>query len=1300
MNHRNTLNTRLLPLSILISSLVSGGAIAAATANVGNPVITKETATGEFQLVSNGTSFLIPDNTNVVQPAVEKTIYEKLEAYLTSGFITQEQKEKWTDNLKQLDEKKEAEKAAQEAADSADAKVKKLEDDIIALASQKADAEKVKDEKEKAKKSAEDAVKNTNIAKDGAITAAAKTKNWKEADLKIADKVNEFVAESAKELKTATEEFELATEKSNKAAEDKRLHKEKIQKLTSEISDLVQKEATAQGETSGLDTKLKEANKAQGEAENDSTTEIYKAKKAHEATEANLTNGTADEKKAALANQEAYDKEVKIFTDAATVAQKEFDENAKNIKQLGTDKSAAESKKSAEEQKTAGIDKAAADAANAVTPLEKAKTSAQQKENEIKAVEKAITDADNAEKLAAAADKEFDDSAVELDNITQENTAAETEKSNAETDLNTKKDELKDASGAVTDFSKQTAVDLPAVDTTIAQNAIETVAADAIAINTQVAGGRQVVAGKGKIIGSIVTGSGKITLAKNAQAIDTLITDGTMTNNGGTDTNTLVGAKGQLILTGSSDTELAKSESAVVEKGGVVTAGMNSLINNMVSEGDITAKDNAFISKTTIKGGSLTLQDKAFATDTTLENGVFTLEADTGAKGTTINGGVFDAKARATIEDTIIKGGEFNVAAGSNATNTTVNGGKFELSGAADDTELNAGEFIVNAGAIATNTTVNGGKFNLSGTAEDTVVNDGEFIVNAGATANNTTVNGGKFNLSGTAANTALNGGEFIVNAGATANNTTVKGAQFNLMNKAQASKLVVDSGKVLIAGKLNDATFIDSAAAFDKTAKVSGLIDSDAKSNVTVLDGATTKDADLNLAGNMLLLVGDMQQLLAANTSRAASHRAAASNPAQFAFKNVTLKGGTIDMSHSDSQLTMASLAGQGTFNLGSALYNQASAPLHVTGDADGEFALQINNHNNGVAPTNLNVIDVDGTNAARFTLANGPVDLGNYKHSLVSDGKGGYRLVADKSALSAGVAAVMAVANTMPVIFNAELSSIQNHLDKQTTDANESGVWLTYLNDNYKVKGTAANFDQKLNGVTLGGDKAIEVGDAVVSVGAFASHSSSNIKSDYQSSGSVESNSLGAYAQYLSNGGYYFNSVLKTNQFKQNLSVTSLGHSVNGTTNLSGMGVALKAGKQFNINDMYFSPYAALSSFSSGKSQYKLSNGMAAQNQGAHTTTGTIGMNTGYRYVLNSGVELKPYTTFSLDHDFVANEKIMINNEMFNNSRKGSRANAGVGINVNLTKNLSIGSEVKFSKGKNIETPMTINMGVGYTF
>ncbi|HDL6965063.1 TPA: autotransporter outer membrane beta-barrel domain-containing protein [Yersinia enterocolitica] len=815
-------------------------------------------------------------------------------------------------------------------------------------------------------------------------------------------------------------------------------------------------------------------------------------------------------------------------------------------------------------------------------------------------------------------------------------------------------------------------------------------------------GGAATVGEFAKIV-DLYSTKGTIKLDKGAQASFTTIDDGTLTIAAGAkaDNTTLSNATLDLVEGATADNTTLQANSAFTLKDKAITAGTTLHEDSSVFavEDGATAK-SSFVIKGTMtlnsgakaegielhKDGHLDIKDGAHVVNTTLKSAQLKLGANAQVDGTNVTAdSTLTLLAGAQTKDTIVtEGGQFIVNAQAIANNTKIISSYFD----------------VEAGATANTTTVDGGKFDLSGSAENTVLNDGEFIVNIGSNATNTTVNGGKFNLSGTADKTTLIDGDFIVNAGATANNTTVKGSAFNLMEKAQASKLMVDHGKVLIAGKLNDATFIDSAAAFDKTAKVSGLINIDAKSNVAVLDGATTKAADLNLAGNMLLLVGDMQQLLAANTSRAASHRAAASNPAQFAFKNVTLKGGTIDMSHSDSQLAMASLAGQGTFNLGSALYNQASAPLHVTGDADGEFALQINNHNNGVAPTNLNVIDVDGTNGARFTLANGPVDLGNYKHSLVSDGKGGYRLVADKTAVTAGVAAVMAVANTMPVIFNAELSSIQNHLDKQTTDANESGVWLTYLNDNYKVKGTAANFDQKLNGVTLGGDKAIEVGDAVVSVGSFASHSSSNIKSDYQSSGSVESNSLGAYAQYLSNGGYYFNSVLKINQFKQNLSVTSLGHSVNGSTNLSGMGVALKAGKQFNINDMYFSPYAALSSFSSGKSQYKLSNGMAAQNQGAHTTTGTIGMNTGYRYVLNSGVKLKPYTTFSLDHDFVANEKIMINNEMFNNSRKGSRANAGVGINVNLTKNLSIGSEVKFSKGKNIETPMTINMGVGYTF
>ncbi|WP_261371947.1 autotransporter outer membrane beta-barrel domain-containing protein [Yersinia mollaretii] len=767
----------------------------------------------------------------------------------------------------------------------------------------------------------------------------------------------------------------------------------------------------------------------------------------------------------------------------------------------------------------------------------------------------AITTAKNAELLVDKATNEHTEAEKAAKALADQYATAQQAKTDAATVLADKTSELDAAVAEVAKLEKVTnpTTDTPVFEQMIAKGEKQDIIADTAAFGSKVAGGTQNVANKGKIIGSIVTEEGAINLEAGAAAVDTVITQGTMTNNGGTDTNTLVGEKGKLELAGVDATQIAKSNKAKVLAGGEVTLGDHSEVELMVTSGIVKASGSAQLIGTTIEAGELSIAEGAVATGTTLKNGSFT------------------------------------------------------------------------------------------------------------------------------------------VNDGATANDTTLKGGEFNLMEQAKATQLLVENGYALIAGQLKDATFNGGTALFDATSEVSGTIDSGKGSLINVIDSANTQDADLNLAGNM--------QLLAKNAPRAAMLRAAAmTNPAQFAFKNVTLSGGTVDMSSTNTQLTMTSLAGDGTFVLAPSLYNQANAPLNVTGDANGTFGIQLKD--NGVAPTNLKIIDVQGVNAARFALTNGPVNLGNYKHILVSDGQGGYKLVADTTTLTPSSAGVLAVANTLPVIFNAELSSIQNRLDKQTTSANESGVWINYLNDNFKVSGTAANFDQKLNGMTLGGDKAIDLGDAVLSVGGFGSYSNSDIKSDYQSSGSVKSNSLGAYAQYLTNNGYYLNGVLKANQFKQNLTVTSQGNSASGSANVSGLGVAVKAGKHINFDALYVSPYAALSTFASGKSQYQLSNGMEAKNQGSRNTTGTLGVNTGYRFVLNNGAEIKPYTLLSVDHDLMASNDVVVNNETFDNSRKGTRVNAGVGVNINMTKNLSVGSEVKLSKGKNIDTPITINLGVGYTF
>ncbi|CRY55198.1 autotransporter protein [Yersinia intermedia] len=888
----------------------------------------------------------------------------------------------------------------------------------------------------------------------------------------------------------------------------------------------------------------------------------------------------------------------------------------------------------------------------------------------------------------------------------------------------------------------------------------QTIATGGASLGNQIIGKIQTVAKDAVAKDSTISGTGgKQVLEAGAQSIGTIVNDlAVLENKGGDDYVSVINSGGMLSLAGADKDNLAKSVGAKVLEGGNVTVGEFAQINSLSStKGKIELKTGAVAVNTTIDGGSLTIEAGAEAKNTHLldtnldlvegakadgtfigDNSTFTIKSNAKASATTLVGpnsqfivedgakatlsrlydGTMTVKSGAIAVNTVLsglEGSELILESGAKANNTEVHGmghGFTIHSGAeAVNTQLSFAKLILEKGAKADGTTLlDGSSFTLldgaetkdthvaygvftlekNATANTTTLQYGEFIVKEGATANNSTVNSGQFNLVGTAENTTLNNGKFNVAGGATANNTTVKGGKFSVMDRARAMKLELENGIAMIAGQLEDATLNGGSAIFDKTAEISGTIDSKANSVISVYEGAKTADADLNLGGNL--------RLIGANAPQSAFHRAAMINPAQFAFKNVTLNGGTIDMSSTNTQLTMASLAGNGNFTLASSLYNQANAPLNVLGNANGTFDIQIKD--NGVAPTNLKLISVQGANNARFTLGNGAVNLGNYLHTLVSDGQGGFKLVADLAVLTPSTAGVLAVANTLPVIFNAELSSIQNRLDKQSTSGNKSGVWVNYLNDNFKISGTAANFDQKLSGMTFGGDKAIEIGDSVLSVGGFGSYSNSDIKSDYQSSGSVKSNSLGAYAQYLTDNGYYLNGVLKANQFKQKLDIVSHSHSASGHANVSGLGIAVKVGKHINLDAAYISPYVAMSTFTSGKSSSELSNGMKIDNKGSSNTTGTIGMTTGYRFVLNNGAEIKPYALLSFDQDLKASNDVMINNEMFDNSRKGTRINAGLGANVNVTKNLSVGSEVKVSKGKNVDTPVTINLGVAYTF
>ncbi len=1533
MKNSNTLNTRLLPLSILISSLVSGGAMAILpiyTQEKGPAAPTQSVLTGAFEQVASAGSFMVtseseqtgateqkagtgaaeqgggnttevtPPTTTPPEPEITEPeqpgLLDKIKDLLGLGEITQEQAKALTKSITDKAEKVKVQADAQLVLESAQKEAQKAAEDALYLKNENVSYQAFAQTEEKIKKEAADAKNKQDGIKETAIKAVIVNSVALAPDAKdIADQVTKAVIDTTKVQGEKAVELDKKTTEAQKAQNAKEANTAALADIEGRLKPVA--EALTQATDTDkvkLDGKLQEAQEAKDTKDGKNDDGGYKKLfDAHEKTKKNLTiaeddnnSGQQDKLATAKENQAKYNAAAKKELNAIAEAQEAVKAIDAKIRELTKKQGEITLEKTTETNKTDGLDSTLASANSAkVTAqgeFDTAKNAAELAKTAAEAIETAkITD--KAVEDATAAHQEAADKAEQTQKDLKQ---AEAVKIKAD-QLVVDKDSLltaakQDLEKLIADQnSVQPTPDLPAIDVTIEPTKTQDVIDGTSAIATQVAGGTQNVAKGGKAIDSVITKDGIVNLAAGANAKGTEVTKGTLNNNGGVDTDTVVGAEGKLVLTGGSETAIATSTGAKVAAGGVVTAGNHSVIEKMISSGDVAASGNAIVRDTTINDGKLSLAGTATANNTTFNGGIFSVEGDTAATKTTMTGGKFAVTGNAKIDDTVLNASDFSLADNATANNTTLTGGTFTVAGDTavsatnmtggkfavtgnakiDDTVLSASDFSLADNATANNTTLTGGTFaaagdtavsatNMTGgkfavtgnaTIKDTVLSASDFSLADNATANNTTLTGGTFTVAGdtavsatnlregnfdvkgnatikdtvlnasdfsladkatannttltdgtftvagdaavtatnmsggkfavkgkakikdtqlsagnftlaenaTANDTTLNGGKFDVSNEATATNTTINNGLFTLKDGAHADSTTVNSGTFVmadqstangiqlvdsaftlasgakasgitkltggqaqVAGSLESLSLTGGRADFANSAKASGLLDISADSQIIMNRGADTEQANLNLAGRLELLASDVAQAVAQPVARAAMELSnaravmpapampvpAAAPVAHFALNDVVMTGGTVDMSNAkNAQLTMASLNGTGNFNLGSVMQSDSVAPLNVSGDANGDFIIAMNS--SGQAPTNLNVVNTNGGDA-RFALANGPVALGNYMTNLAKDANGNFVLTADKSAMTPGTAGILAVANTTPVIFNAELSSIQQRLDKQSTETNQSGMWGSYLNNNFAVKGRAANFDQKLNGMTLGGDKATALADGVLSVGGFASYSSSDIKTDYQSKGKVDSHSFGAYAQYLANSGYYMNAVVKNNQFSQDVNITSINGSASGVSNFSGMGIALKAGKHFNFNEAYVSPYVAMSAFSSGKSNISLSNGMEAQSSSTRSTMGTLGVNAGYRFVMNNGAELKPYAIFAVDHEFAKNNQVTVNQEVFDNNLSGTRVNTGAGMNVNITPNLSVGSEVKLSSGKDIKTPVTINLNVGYSF
>ncbi|WP_240356750.1 autotransporter outer membrane beta-barrel domain-containing protein [Pseudomonas sp. 15A4] len=407
--------------------------------------------------------------------------------------------------------------------------------------------------------------------------------------------------------------------------------------------------------------------------------------------------------------------------------------------------------------------------------------------------------------------------------------------------------------------------------------------------------------------------------------------------------------------------------------------------------------------------------------------------------------------------------------------------------------------------------------------------------------------------------------------------------------------------------------------------------------------------------------------------------------------------------------QLNVGTLSGNGTFIMDADYLTNEHDLLNVTGSATGSHTLLI--AGSGVDPTSpqpLTIVQTGGGDATFALAGDGAVDVGTYSYQLASasNGAGGtdWFLDPNTATISPGTRSVLALFNTAPTVWYGELTSLRSRMGELRFNGGKSGGWVRTYGNKYNVdEASGVGYQQTQQGVSLGADAPLPIGDGQWLVGVLAGHSKSDLDLSRGTSGTVNSYYAGIYTTWMDQAsGYYFDGVLKFNRFRNDSKVSiSDGTRAKGDYDNSGAGGSVEFGRHIKLNDGYFiEPYSQLSAVVIQGKDYRLNNDMRAEGDRTRSLLGKVGMTAGRNFEMSDGKVVQPYVRVAGVHEFAKNNEVQVNNNVFNNDLSGSRGELGAGVAVAFSDSLQVHADFDYANGENIEQPFGANVGLRYSW
>ncbi|MDN1857477.1 autotransporter outer membrane beta-barrel domain-containing protein [Escherichia coli] len=877
-----------------------------------------------------------------------------------------------------------------------------------------------------------------------------------------------------------------------------------------------------------------------------------------------------------------------------------------------------------------------------------------------------------------------------------------------------------------------------ATSTTINRGGYQYVSSGGSATSTTInRGGYQYVFSGGSATSTTINSGGQQRVSSGGSATGTTINSGGQqrVSSGGSATSTTINSGGMLsVSSGGSAVDITQNS------GGIIFADTSATLRGTNINGSFSIAGGSASNMLLENGGYLSVLNGHQATSTTINSGGYQYVYSGGsATSTTINSGGFQNvhSGGSATSTTINSGGYQNVHVNGNVTKTTITDGgilQVDVGGSASQVTQNSGGAIVaNTSAVLSGT--NGkGTFSIAGGSAVNMLleNGGLLTVLGGHDASDTTV--GSDGTLSVQSGGVLRGTTTLTDKGTLVGDVVTNEGNLYFLNNSAATfagtltgtgTLTQEGGNTRFSGLLSQdgGITLQSGAAMTMDAL-------QANANVTTQSGTTlTLDNGSILTGSVTgdnTGAGDM-------TVKGASVWHLGGDSTVGAL---TLDNGTVDFRPSaTTRLTQAfrpvslvseSLSGNGTFRMNTDIASHTGDMLNVTGNASGNFVLDI--RNTGLEPvsagTPLQVVHT-GSGDAAFSLNGGKVDAGTWEYYLNKENTDWY-LKADSSQpgtdnpgtdnpgtdnpvppvrhTTKSADAVLDMATAPVYVFNSELQSLRfRHGDVMQNTRSPGGVWGRYTGSDTRINGGAGSgYSLTQSGMETGGDTVFDLNDSRLAVGAFVSCTDNSISHNRGGSSTVGSTGGGLYATWFNNDGYYVDGVVKVNRFRNELRTwMSDGTAVKGDYHQNGFGGSLEAGRTFSLNEnTWIQPYLRSTAFRAESKDISLDNGMKAKAGTTKSLQGEVGVNLGMNLDV-AGTVVRPYLTTAVSHEFSDNNKVRINDSYnFTNDISGTTGKYGAGVSAQLTANAGVWAEASYQNGENTESPVTGSVGFRINF